>query len=406
MKRTREEELSEFHYVFMPMHVRNKRRRKESDDDDFMKQYLNFALCNAKGDRTPKPILTSQKPTFSNPPSRYTKGTAPIERLPHDILHDIFKLTDWNVSLPRASHVIGASLSAEHTYIQFCRDMLCFKVVPTPSAEPDPLLRKRMPEKGYHSYPSIRLRSEQITSEYITKQVNLALDSRWMSYTFITSLRHRLKTGQNPEMGRHFMIQAHHICMETPKCPPIRPTSRTPSGRSHRGRPVLKPPVPSQSLQILDVCLDKYDVPPKLLQFPRKQYQPELLKLYFELGSRINVNPNELIGEIADESWRRAAVAGDYPLLWVLLGPGGMRPSERMRQEMLEMTGCCRDIIEFLSALRKEYIANPQYRDWSKYWQRDWLDDHAEITAKLRWRYGKDWKDKLAAELEGNKMYV
>lgn len=421
MKRPRDEEPCRFTYTFMPMQVRGKRRKKDTepnkgDDYDFMKQYMNVKFNTLKKDTLPDPILQYHRPIepVSKPPgttqnaSKYPNGTSPIESLPHDILHDIFSLADWNVALPRSSHVIGAKLSSQQTYTAFCREMLCYRVIPSPDLLLA-LLPARMPDDGFHTYPSIALRSPDIKPDYIRAQVAAALDSRWLSHSFLTALRTQIQLGANPTLGRILLMRPSTCCLK----PPTRKRERHEEGWSRfptLNPPVVLPPVPVDAVRVTDICLQHQHVPEKLLTLPRKEAHTQTMRLLYGLGARIATSPLERLGVLGDECWRRAVIAGDYQMLWALLAPGsGVRPYCNVRDEMLLMTGCARDVIRFLSSLKAEYArAKVEGREKRGCFPegREWLGDGPEVATKLRWRYGRGWREVLGEDLRCDRDYT
>ncbi|KAI9652891.1 MAG: hypothetical protein M1831_006320 [Alyxoria varia] len=344
------------------------------------------------------------------------KGPSPIERLPYDILNEIF-FHSRNIYFPRSSPIIGMKLSVPSTYNRFCREYLCFQTrglkpapqylasaehlyqickndaepLPDDEAATDGTLSndKAVPKKEVlHSMgPAICWHDNPSVTE-MTLMIDVALSCRWMTFEYITSIRCQLNDPNRPPLGRKLLLKPVSGCRATP-----------PAGTPWFCHPTR--------VGRLDLCFAKQIIPRKLLTLPVKPGQMEFLKLMFELGACVNAC-NSCDGELALDLLRNCALRRDYESMEVLLKPGtNIYPDLTFRRWALEITQCERTMLAFLKRLRL-FHGGTKSGDWPKNWPRrsydwstQWPEDDTVVCTMLRERYGPDYLLDLEKELKG-----
>lgn len=112
-----------------------------------------------KAKPAPKPAK-SRKGKAPPAPDR-KNGTSPLERLPSELLQDIFLLCK-SLDLPSASPFIGAALSSEHVYLRLCDDV--FKPVKPDGDAELALQRSRVLAQRWMTLPFWQKMVQRISS--------------------------------------------------------------------------------------------------------------------------------------------------------------------------------------------------------------------------------------------------
>lgn len=365
--------------------------------NNFLPSSKSSLLVGRQISRTSRPSL-SQTPRawFYRPLKPPGDGSCSIEKMPNDILHIIFRFADWNVDLPRSSHYIGMQLSNHLAYNEFSKEMLCFKVDVTWDADNSDFDPREI--KGCHSFPSVTIYNPDLKPSYIQDNVQKALNSRWVTYDYLTGLRDTVRSSDRTFLGRTKINVPH------PKCFEAAPDRRFPHRVEDKA---ISEPINTKHCTVRDICLSGYFVPPKLCAWPPKPGSIELLNLLYGYGCPINyklMGCGDFLKHVALPSH----YAKQYALLWTLLKPGsGWTLAQSDIRDLLVWTKCDRDMIEFIVAYRKAHSLSPQRSRLRGGCVEtvDWLDICPEVTVLLRERYGKYWKDLLAPQLNHSKSY-
>lgn len=144
-------------------------------------------LTSSKGSKSSSGQSTPRR--FVPCPSTFRKTLSWIERLPTEILEQIF-LYALNISLPRSSPVISAKLSSEHTYRLFGRIIFgAFK------------------DSHGNRYTTDGALAD-IDGGLLVKARNDALRCRWMTGTFFRTLRDDHLNLERARIGKVF---SHHM---------------------------------------------------------------------------------------------------------------------------------------------------------------------------------------------------
>ena len=424
------------------MKTRGKRYRIQKDTSIEYKAYnaleassadgdLSMSACTSSNSQNVKMEIapgkfTTAKPEFTpgflkkhlpdpNVQKDATKGLSPIERLPYDLLNDIF-FRSRNIYFPRSSPVIGMKLSSPTTYNRFCREYLCFRTLGKTQA-PDHLSKTEhvyqvtkndavpLPEDEaatngtlsddlgpsevlLHSMgPAICWHVNQSIEE-ITVMIDVALTCRWMSKEYIQSVRAQLNHPDRAPLGRKLLCKPTLTCNE----PEF-------SGTVWHSNP--------DHMTKLDLCLSKQIVPRNLLTLPIKPGQMDLLKLLFHLGASVN-SCNSCDGELALDLLRNCAIQRDFKSMEMLLKPGtNIYPDIAFRRWALQITHCDRTMLGFLKHLRLIH-GGKGTDEWPKNWPRksydwsvQWPENDPVVCAMLHERYGSDYLLDLEAEMRG-----
>ena len=336
------------------------------------------------------------------------RKTSPLETLPFDILHDIFFLS-VNLNLPLSSPVLGTRLSSEQTYTRFLREFLCYKVSLSPreplyddismyytkdkpaDSRSDNLIPVPMETIAPHMHslpPATRLR--QINPKTVTEMINMALNTRWLSISFLSAFRAGLNDPDRPGAGRALLTLPNKQCMSLAE------------------NSVVGPLVPTHKfLPKLGICLAKCRIPSKLLRLPPLPQTTEMLDLLFELGATID-GVTSCDAELAQDMWRYAVVERDFKLIEVLSRPGtGLKPTRVLRRWSLETAKCDREMIVFWKAMRKRYEHSGPGKSWPRKWPsgsfdwpEQWPEGDPRMAAIMSERYGRDWMLELESELK------